>query len=447
MARCISEKRLNFLCSSVNRAVSFTRSTYMTMTRTRQGRDWDPVKMVGTFSYETLFSEDSTDTPLNPVAHAKYDFAVAYPAPETLPMDGLIQALQTAVDSNSEKVLAEMAYYPQQLGALELREYTVEKLKADRGFTVTPEEIALTNGSGEALGLVIQALTNPGDVVLAEEFVYMGTTNQLRRFGADIRGVAIDDGGIITEALDKQITELTAAGEKPKYLYTIPEHQNPTGSTLSGERRKAILEIAHKHGMPILEDDCYVDLRYKGEVQPAFRALDDSGIVVYVASYSKLLAPGLRLGYFTCSPDLMRRALSFKIGSGPNQFAAVAIEGFLKNNLDSHRDNFNPMLEAKCNSMVAALEEQFGDSGATWSVPEGGCYVWLTMPEGADIASIRDEVFEQGVGYVAGPNFEADASGRIGQNCARLCFAFESVEKNAEGIALLAQLFKQHGVM
>jgi DNA-binding transcriptional MocR family regulator len=199
--------------------------------------------------------------------------------------------------------------------------------------------------------------------------------------------------------------------------------------------------------MPILEDDCYVDLRYQGDVQPAFRALDDSGIVVYVASYSKLLAPGLRLGYFTCAPDLMRRALSFKIGSGPNQFASVAIEGFLKSDLDSHRDNFNPMLKAKCNSMVSALEEHFGDSGATWSVPEGGCYVWLEMPEASDIASIRDEVFEQGVGYVAGPNFEADASGRIGNNCARLCFAFESVEKNAEGIALLAQLFKQHGAM
>tara|TARA_B100000676_G_C17779409_1_gene681068 strand:+ start:67 stop:666 length:600 start_codon:yes stop_codon:yes gene_type:complete len=199
--------------------------------------------------------------------------------------------------------------------------------------------------------------------------------------------------------------------------------------------------------MPILEDDCYVDLRYKGETQPAFRALDDSGIVVYVASYSKLLAPGLRLGYFTCSPDLMRRALSFKIGSGPNQFAAVAIEGFLKNNLDLHRDNFNPILEAKCNSMVDALEEHFHNSGAVWSAPQGGCYVWLTMPEDADIASIRDEVFDQGVGYVAGPNFEADGSGRIGKNCARLCFAFESVEKNSEGIALLAQLFKQHGVM
>ncbi len=257
----------------------------------------------------------------------------------------------------------------------------------------------------------------------------------------------MDEGGIIPEALDEQITALIAAGEKPKYLYTIPEHQNPMGSTLSGERRKEILEIAHKHNLPILEDDCYVDLRYKGDVQPAFRALDDSGIVVYVASYSKLLAPGLRLGYFTASPELMRRALSFKLGSGPNQFAAVAIEGYLRNNLESHRDNFNPILEAKCDSMVAALEEHFGDSGAKWSIPEGGCYVWLTMPESSDISTIRDKVFDQGVGYLAGPNFEADASGRIGKNCARLCFAFESVEKNAEGIALLAQLFKQHGAM
>ncbi len=403
--------------------------------------------MVDTFSYDTLFSEGSTDTPLNPGLHAKYDFATAYPAPETLPLDGLIQSLQAAVDRDSTKVLAELAYYPHQLGALELREYTAEKLAADRGFTVTADEIALTNGSGEALGLVIQALTDPGDIVLAEEFVYMGTTSQLRRFGADVRGVAMDEGGIIPQALDEQVTALTAAGETPKYLYTIPEHQNPMGSTLSGECRKEILKIAHKHNLPILEDDCYVDLRYKGDVQPAFRALDDSGIVVYVASYSKLLAPGLRLGYFTASPELMRRALSFKLGSGPNQFAAVAIEGYLRNNLESHRDNFNPILEAKCDSMVVALEEHFGDSGATWSIPEGGCYVWLTMPESSDISTIRDKVFDQGVGYVAGPNFEADASGRIGKNCARLCFAFESVEKNAEGIALLAQLFKQHGAM
>ena len=178
--------------------------------------------MAGSFSYDTLFSENSSDTPLSAVKHAKYDFAVAYPAPETLPMDGLIQALRTAVDSDSGKTAREMAYYPHQLGSQELREYTSAKLASDRGFTVGADEIVLTNGSGEANGLVIQALTNPGDVVLAEDFVYMGTTNQLRRFGADIRGVAIDDGGIIPEALDEQIATLTAQGEKPKYLYTIP---------------------------------------------------------------------------------------------------------------------------------------------------------------------------------------------------------------------------------
>ena len=403
--------------------------------------------MAGSFSYDTLFSENSSATPLSAVKHAKYDFAVAYPAPETLPMDGLIQARRTAVDSDSGKTAREMAYYPHQLGSQELREYTSAKLASDRGFTVGADEIVLTNGSGEANGLVIQALTNPGDVVLAEDFVYMGTTNQLRRFGADIRGVAIDDGGIIPEALDEQIATLTAQGEKPKYLYTIPEHQTPPGSTLSAERRKAILDVAHRHGMPILEDDCYVDLRFEGETQPAFRTLDDSGIVVYVASFSKLLAPGLRLGYFTATPEVMRRALGFKIGSGPNQFAALAVEGFLRNNLDSHRDSFNPVLRSKRDAMVASLAENFGDTGATWSIPQGGCYVWLTMPETADIAAIRDEVFEQGVGYVAGTNFEADASGRIGKNCARLCFAFESVQKNTEGIALLAQLFKQHGQM
>ena len=403
--------------------------------------------MVDSFSYDALFSENSSDTPLSAVKHAKYDFAVAYPAPESLPVDGLIQALRAAVDSDSLKTAREMVYYPHQLGSLELREYTSAKLTRDRGFTVGADEIALTNGSGESNGLIIQALTDPGDIVLAEDFVYMGTTNQLRKFGADIRGVAIDDGGIIPEALDEQIADLSASGKKPKYLYTIPEHQNPTGSTLSAERRRAVLDIAHKYGMPILEDDCYVDLRFEGETQPAFRALDDSGIVIYVASYSKLLAPGLRLGYFTATPEVMRRALSFKIGSGPNQFAALAVEGFLRNNLDSHRDAFTPVLRGKRDAMVASLEEHFGNSGAKWSVPEGGCYVWLTMPEEADIATIRDEVFEQGVGYVAGTNFEADASGRIGQNCARLCFAFESDQKNTEGIALLAQLFKQHGQM
>ena len=145
--------------------------------------------------------------------------------------------------------------------------------------------------------------------------------------------------------------------------------KNPTGSTLPKERRLAILDICHKYGLPIMEDDCYVDLRFTGEPEPAFRALDDSGIVMHVASYSKLIAPGLRMGYFVASPELTERAMSFKHGSGPNQFAAYAITGFLKEGLQRHRDSFNPLLKEKKDAMQRGLEEYFGGTGAKWMMP------------------------------------------------------------------------------
>ncbi len=396
------------------------------------------------FAYDDLYSERSEAAPARTVAHAKYDFAVAYPAPETLPMYGMIDALKAKVDSDGEQVAREMAYYPHALGSPELREYTSEKLKADRDIDVDADGIVLTAGSGEANGLLIQAITNPGDVVLTEQFVYGGTLSQLGKFKADVVGSPVDEQGLIPGALEDTIKRLTADGRRPKWLYTIPESQNPMGSTLPEARRREILEICHRYSMPILEDDCYVDLRFEGEAQPAFRTLDDSGIVMYVASFSKLIAPGLRMGYFVAPPELMERALSFKLGSGPNQFAAYAITGFLKEGLQRHRDTFNPVLKQKSDAMQKGLSEHFGGSGATWSKPQGGCYAWLTMPEGADISAIRDEVFDGGVGYLAGTNFAPNGDG---QNMARLCFAFETPEKNFDGIALLAQLFRKHGVM
>lgn len=396
------------------------------------------------FNYEGIFSERSQDAPLGGVSHAEYDFAVAYPAPETSPMDGLIDALRTTMDARGDEVARDMAYYPHPQGSIELREFTAWKLEYDRQFKVSPEEILLTAGSGEAIGLAIQALTNPGDTAITEWYVYGGTYTQLERFGNTVVGTPVDDQGIIPDELDILITDLTDQGRKPKLIYTIPENQNPIGYTIPAARRKEILEVAHRHGVPILEDECYVDLRFEGEAQPAFRSLDDSGIVIHVASYSKLLAPGLRLGYITAAPEVLRRAASCKIGSGPNQFASYAIEGFLRNNLDAHRTRSNPLLKEKRDAMDRALTEHFTDCGAKWSKPEGGCYTWLTMPEGTDIAAIRDEVFEDGVGYIAGPNFAPNGDG---QNCARLCFAFETPQKNYDGIAKLASLFAKRGLM
>ncbi len=400
--------------------------------------------MPDSFNYDSLFSSSSQDVDLRKVTHAEYDFAVAYPAPETLPVDGLTQALQVMVDARSEEMARNLAYYPHVQGSPELREFTSEKLMRDRGISVHPDQIMLTSGSSEALGMLIQALTDPGDVVLTERYVYTGTLGQLQRFGADVVGVPIDDEGIIPQALDELAEDLAKEGRRPKYLYTIAENQNPTGSTLPESRRREILEIAHRRGMPIVEDECYVDLRFEGETQPAFRTLDDSGIVVHVASYSKLVAPGLRLGFFTAQDDVMRRAANYRVGGGPSQFASYAVEGFLRENLDRHRENFNPLLKEKRDAMVASLEENFASVGATWSRPQGGCYVWLTMPESADLAAAQPGCMEGGVGYVAGPGF---APNNDGNHCARLCFAFETPEKNRLGIAKLAELFDELGIL
>ena len=396
------------------------------------------------FSYEGIFSERSEDVPINKVDHAEYDFAVAYPAPETLPMDGLIGALQMAVDSRGDEIARHMAYYPQPAGSPELRELVAWKLDYDRDFRVGIDDILLTAGSGEAIGLAIQALTNPGDTAITEHYVYSGTLGQLQKFGNTVYGCETDDDGMVPDALDELITDLSSKGKKPKMVYTIAEHQNPMGPTLPLERREAILEIAHRHGVPILEDECYVDLRFEGEMQPAFRNLDDSGIVIHVASFSKLLAPGLRMGYITAAREVLRRAASCKVGSGPNQFASYAIEGFLRTRLDEHRARFNPLLKQKRDAMDEALGDNFSEVGATWSKPEGGCYTWLTMPEGIDITAPRDEIFAEGVGYNGGVGFAPNGDG---QNCARLCFAFETPEKCYDGIAKLASLFKKRSLM
>jgi len=400
---------------------------------------------MGNFSFENLWSEKSTDTPRKLVNHAEYDFAVAYPPPEGIPMDGLIDGLKTIVDAKSDEVAKNMSYYPHVQGEESLRELTAEKIFVDRGIKTDKESIVLCNGSGEANGLIIQAIINPGDYVITEEYVYMGTTNQLNYFEANIVGTKIDDKGLIPEKLEETILSIkNKAGVIPKILYTIPEHQNPTGSILPKDRRVEIIDICKKYGIMILEDDCYVDNRFEGSPEPSFASLDDSGMVAYVGSFSKLIAPGLRMGYFTGTDELIDRALSVKIGSGPNQFVAYAIDGYLRSNLNTQRNNYNKLLKDKKEAMEQALEDTFDKSNAIWSSPSGGCYTWIEFTDGTNLSSIRDEVFSKGVGYLSGENFAPNGDG---QNMARLCFAFESVEKNYDGIKRLGSILKNMKVI
>ena len=240
----------------------------------------------------------------------------------------------------------------------------------------------LTGGSGEAISMVIQALTDPGDTVLTEEFLYLGTLRSLRRYKANVVGIKCDEDGIIPEDLDAAIQRLKGEGRKVKYLYTIPTFQNPLGWTMTLERRKKVLEVTRQHGVPVFEDDCYIDLRFEGEDVASFHSLDDTGQVIYVGSFSKTIAPGMRMGYLVAPPEVTSRAWAFKMGGAVNHFAALTIAEYMNHgDLEGHVREQNDTLRAKRDAMLASLGENFGDAAA-WTKPEGGLYVWLTLPEG-----------------------------------------------------------------
>ena len=393
-----------------------------------------------TFNYDGLFAKSAPE-PRQRVAarRAKYDFLVAYPDPESLPLDELVESLRGALQEEGKG----LAVYPHPQGYPPLREYVASKLARDRGMDVSADNIILGDGSGQHLQVITEALVDPGDVVLTDEFVYGGTLATLRRFRADIQGVPCDDEGMQPDAVESALERVSSEGKKTKIIYTIPTFQNPQGWTMSLERRKALVRISQRYDVPILEDDCYVDLQYDGEPVPSIHSLDDTGRVLYVGSFSKIIAPGMRLGYMTGPPEFIDRAMAIKSGGGVNQLAALAVHRFSPR-LDGHINKVKDILRVKRDTMLAALGENFG-TAATWSRPEGGLYIWLRMPEGTDLTAVQEAAFSADVGFSVGTALAAD--GVSGRNYARLCFGYNTPEEIHEGIARLAEVFAQQGVL
>ena len=396
----------------------------------------------GKLSYESLFARGAPKAGRSRSAprRGRYDFAIAYPDPASVPVDGLIEALREALETEGQ----DLAVYPHPQGYPPLREFVAEKLAADRGIRVSPDEIILGDGSSQPIHMVVEVLVDPGDVVLTEDFVYSGTLATLRRFGADIRGVACDDDGMAPDALEEAIRTAVGQGRRPKLIYTIPTFQNPQGSVMSLERRRAVVELSQRYDVPILEDDCYVDLRFEGEPVPSIHSLDDTGRVMYVGSFSKIVAPGMRLGYLTGPPEVLDRAAAVKSGGGVNQFAALAVHRYATGALREHVDEINDIFRVKRDAMVAALGENLG-SQAAWSRPSGGLFVWLRMPPDSDLVETLDKALAAGVGYQPGPMFAPD--GESGRSYARLCFGYNTPEEIREGVAVLAEVFDREGLI
>jgi 2-aminoadipate transaminase len=398
--------------------------------------------MTRTFSYQSLFARGAAEPrSLGATRRGKYDFAVAYPDPASVPLDDLVESLQQALAEEGR----DLAIYHHPQGYPPLRDFVAKKLARDRAIHVSPDDIILGDGSGQPIHMIIEALVDPGDVLLTEDFVYSGTLAQMRRFRADIRGVACDDQGMLPDALEQTIRQAFAEGKRPKFIYTVPTFQNPQGWTMSLERRKAMVALSQQYDAPILEDDCYVDLRYDGQDAPSLHSLDGTGRVMYVASFSKIIAPGMRLGYMTAPREVLERALAGKSGGAVNTFAAFAVHRYATGHLYSHIEEINDIQCIKRDAMLTALEEHFGE-GATWSRPQGGLFIWAKLPQGADVARIRDKVLATAdVGYIPGPSFAAD--GVSGRNCLRLCFGYNTPAEIQEGIARLAGAFRQEGML
>lgn len=396
------------------------------------------------FRYSALLSKQAAD----PVKagprprRGKYDFAVAYPDPASLPLEELTDGLAQALAEEGR----ELAIYAHPQGYPPLREWIAEKLGRERGIHITADDLILADGSGQPIHMLIETLVDPGDVVITEDFVYSGTLNQLRRFHADMRGVTTDEEGMLPDVLESVIQGALREGKYPKFIYTVPSHQNPQGWTMSLARRKALVALSQRYDVPVMEDDCYVDVRFEGEPEPSIYELDGTGRVMYVSSFSKVIAPGMRLGYMTAQRDLLERALGAKSGGAVNSFAAFAVHRYATGQLQGHIEEINDIQRGKRDAMLAALDAHFGNTGATWSKPKGGLFIWLKLPEGADAVAMQAKVLETvDVGYLPGPGFSPD--GVAGRNYLRLCFGYNTRAEISEGIGRLAQAFRTEGMI
>ena len=369
-----------------------------------------------------------------------YIFSVTYTDPDAMALKEFAEAAATAIERDGK----DLGTYPPPQGHLALREFISSELSAKRGSEISPENIFLTSGAGGACQVFVDSFINPGDVVMMDEFCYHGSLNMFLKKGARPCHVAMDQDGIIPEKLEAAIKENIQNGHRPKLIYTISVYHNPTGATISLERRKKIVEISNKYEIPIVENESYADFHIDGpELPPAMIGLDSEGGVMHISAFTKLMGCGLRLG-FGAFPESARESLA-KVGFGlaPSHLTSMAVHEYLKDNKSVYVAGVAASLGRKRDAMLRSLGEYFPPT-CTWTEPQGGMMIWMKLPEGTNTWDILEKSVEKGVKYNPGPIFRAD---RSGGNHLRLTFSHHTPEEIEEGIAVLAGVFEGEGVI
>jgi DNA-binding transcriptional MocR family regulator len=362
-------------------------------------------------------------------AEPPISFARGAPAPELIPAQELAECAHEVALRDGASIFA----YGPGSGYAPLREWVAERHGVDA------RRVVLTVGG--LLGFVLYAgelLERRPGRVLVEGPSYDRPLKILAREGAEIVPLAMDDEGLDPDAL---AAELGRTPDRPSFLYTIPTFQNPSGRTLSTERRRAVAEIAETHALPVLEDDPYGLVRFEGDSPPTLHELAGGDLVTYTSSFSKTVAPGLRTGYFVLPAEsasaFEERAASTYI-SPPFLAQATVFELVRRGRLEPNIERVRGELRARRDAMLDALQRNFPED-ASWSRPQGGYFIWLELPDGHDSSAFAARALDEGVAIVRGEDFFPRGSGH-GSSAARLAYSYESPERIAEGIERLAAL-------
>ena len=363
-------------------------------------------------------------------------FGGGMPNPETFPMADLKSIMDDVMNQYGTMALQ----YGNTGGLNELRTEIVRLVRETENIKSSESQVLVTAGSQQGLYELAKILVNPGDAIITEEPTYVGAISAFDANEADMHSIPMDENGLKTELVEAEIKKLISKGKKPKFIYTIPTFQNPTGVTMSLDRRRHLIEISQKYQVPLVEDNPYGELRYDGERIPSLKSLDPD--VIYLGTFSKIMCPGLRMG-FTVAPEsfisrvnLLKQALDLS-SSTFSQF--VAWQYLARDEVKKQIPKTIKLYRRKRDTMFRALEQYFPE-GSSWSKPLGGMFLWATVDSRINTTDMLQDAIQDGVAYVSGNAF---SPARAQANSMRLNFTFSEGEQIYEGIKRLASVLEK----
>lgn len=365
-------------------------------------------------------------------------FAGGLPDPQTFPVEDLEDiSCQILRD---KKAIA-LQYGPTE-GEAPLREEIAKWMRREKA-SVEPENILITAGSQQGLDIVSKVFLDPNDIVIVELPTYIGGLQAFNAYRAKMIGVPQDDEGMRMDLLEKSLAKLAKKNKKPKFVYVVPDFQNPSGVTMSLERRKKLLQLAYQYEIPILEDSPYRDLRFAGEKVPAIYGLDTQDQIIVLGTFSKLLCPGLRMAWIMAPAEWMDRMVVAKQGMdlcSPTYTQLIVAEYLRRMLLPKQIEKIRELYGGKLKVTLEALEQHM-PKGVKWSKPEGGLFLWIELPKRMSANDLFPKAIENKVAYVVGSAFHCNGKG---QNTMRINFSYSSEGQIVEGIKRLARMLREN---